>query len=453
MNVKDLHIVYFLGIGGIGMSALARYMNMNGVKVSGYDKTATALTQALEAEGIQIHYNADTNLIPANADLVVYTPAVPADFEEWEYIRHANIPVIKRSAMLAEIINNLKSIAVAGTHGKTTVSAMIAHVMESLTQPFLGFVGGVLCQYNKNIFIHPDAQWAVAEADEYDRSFLALRPFISIINAIDADHLDIYGKVESLHESFSEFASQTSDEGSVLVFDGLEKEKLTLPANTVLYGFSNNKGYSARNIHVSDSQFVFDVFIDDTLLESGIRLPAAGRHNIQNAIAAFSALHILGFDAKEIAAALETYPGVKRRLELIAQNSRLIYYDDYAHHPAEINALINTIRELYPGKTITGIFQPHLFSRTRDFGDEFGKSLSGLDFPVVTDIYPAREKPIHGIDAKWLLDKIQNEAKQYVPYAEIPDMAYRCADGILLTIGAGDIDVHIGTLKTRIEQS
>ncbi|MDX9932123.1 MAG: Mur ligase domain-containing protein, partial [Bacteroidales bacterium] len=228
MDIKKIHIAYFLGIGGIGMSALARYFNMNGVQVSGYDKTRSGLTRDLEAEGISIHYCSDINAIPSNADIVVYTPAVPANFEEWEKIRQLNLPVIKRSAMLAEIINSLKSIAVAGTHGKTTISGMIAHSLEHIGKPFLGFVGGVLCQYNKNIFLHENAEWAVAEADEYDRSFLALHPHIAIINAIDADHLDIYGKVEELHKSFSDFAAQTNSEGHVLLYDRADKTKLKL---------------------------------------------------------------------------------------------------------------------------------------------------------------------------------------------------------------------------------
>ncbi|HPB02274.1 MAG: UDP-N-acetylmuramate--L-alanine ligase [Bacteroidales bacterium] len=453
MDIKKIHIAYFLGIGGIGMSALARYFNMNGVQVSGYDKTPSGLTRDLEAEGISIHYCSDINAIPSNADIVVYTPAVPANFEEWEKIRQLNLPVIKRSAMLAEIINSMKSIAVAGTHGKTTISGMIAHSLEHIGKPFLGFVGGVLCQYNKNIFLHENAEWAVAEADEYDRSFLALHPHIAIINAIDADHLDIYGKVEELHKSFSDFAAQTNSEGHVLLYDRADKTKLKLPENTILYGFENTEGYSARNIHVCTNRFVFDLYLNNQLLEGAIHLPAAGRHNIQNATAAFAAMHLAGCETTKIVQALESYPGVKRRLELISKNSKIIYYDDYAHHPAEIDALINTIRELYPGKTITGIFQPHLFSRTRDFGKDFGQSLAKLDVPVITDIYPAREKPIPGIDANWLLELIPNVHKKYIPYNQLPEIVNTCDEGILLTIGAGDIDNHITTIKNRIEQS
>jgi len=450
MNINKIHTAYFLGIGGIGMSALARYLSSKGVQVSGYDKTTTPLTRALEAEGIHIHYTPDISLIPANPDIVVYTPAVPDTFEEWPQIKASGVPVVKRAAMLAAIINSLQLIAVAGTHGKTTVSAMLSHAMETMAVPFLGFVGGVLSGYNKNIFMHPDAQWAVAEADEYDRSFLQLKPYISIINAIDADHLDIYGSEKTLQDSFSQFAAQTSKDGFVLVFDDIQKEKLQLPENVVLYGFTNNNGYSARNIHVRSGRFVFDIFLNDTLLEAAIHSPAAGRHNVQNATAAFAALHLAGFPPTQIAQAIESYPGVKRRLELIAENSKVTYYDDYAHHPAEIAALLNTIRELYPERKITGIFQPHLFTRTRDFGDEFGQVLSLFDVPVVTDIYPARELPIPGIDAQWLLSKIQNPAKKYLPYYQIPDIVTEDLEGILLTIGAGDIDAKIEIIKKRI---
>lgn len=450
MELKNLHTVYFLGIGGIGMSALARYLHSTGIHVCGFDKTCTPLTLALESEGIQIHYTPDCAAVPEQTDIVVYTPAVPDDFEEWSLIRKRNLPVMKRSAMLAEIINRLPAIAVSGTHGKTTVTAMLAHTMESSGKPFVGFVGGVLCQYNTNVFIHRDAQWAIAEADEYDRSFLALKPFISIINAIDADHLDIYGKIESLHDSFSQFAAQTDPNGFVLVFDELAKEKLNLPPNTVPYGFSNQTGYSARNIQVCNEQFVCDVFCDNVLLHAQLRLPSAGRHNVQNAIAAFAALHLAGVSTDTIVSGLESFPGVKRRLELIAKTNTLTYYDDYAHHPAEIAALIDTIRELYPGKQITGIFQPHLFSRTRDFAGDFAEVLSRLDIPVITDIYPAREKPITGIDAHWLLSKIDNINKRYLPYDQIPSIVAGLHPGVLLTIGAGNIDAHVETLKNSI---
>jgi len=453
MDVNKIHTAYFLGIGGIGMSALARYLASKGVLVSGYDKTETPLTRTLEGEGIHVHYTPDVSQIPANPDVVVFTPAVPETFEEWTYIRSLNVPIIKRAAMLAAIINSLQLVAVAGTHGKTSVSAMLAHAMESMNIPFLGFVGGLMNRYNKNIFIHSNAQWAVAEADEYDRSFLQLHPYISIINAIDADHLDVYGNEETLHASFSEFAAQTSKDGYVLVFDNIRKEKLQLPDNVVLYGFSNTIGYSAQNIHVQSGRFIFDVYLNNVLLEKNISSPAAGRHNIQNAIAAFAALHLAGFPSTGIVQALETYPGVKRRLELIVQTDKIVYYDDYAHHPAEIEALINTIRELYPDRKITGIFQPHLFSRTRDFGKEFGQVLAKLDVPVITDIYPARELPIPGIDATWLLNNISNPEKKYLPYANIPDIVTKSLEGVLLTIGAGDIDAKIEQIKKQILQS
>lgn len=452
MDINNIKTAYFIGIGGIGMSALARFLNNRGVSVSGYDRTETTLTKNLVSEGINVHYEANTSLIPSNVDVVVYTPAVPEDFEEWKYIYEKKFLVVKRSAFLASIVNSLKSIAVSGTHGKTTVSAMIAHTLQSLEAPFIGFVGGILCKYNKNIFINKDPKWAVVEADEYDRSFLALNPYTSVINAIDADHLDIYGNLESLEASFSQFASQTSADGKVLIYDKIQESKLTLPKNTVKYGFNNKEGFSARNIAVANRKFVFDIFIDDKLFYNGVKMSIAGRHNIQNALASFAALYFSGFDAKKIVSALETFPGVKRRLELITQNDKLIFFDDYAHHPAEIDALVSAVRELYPDKKITGIFQPHLYSRTKDFGEQFGKSLAKLDYPVVTDIYPAREIPIPGIDANWLLELTPNKNKKYVAYSEIPEFVKNVNDGILITIGAGNIEMQVPKIKNTIEQ-
>jgi UDP-N-acetylmuramate--alanine ligase len=450
MQLTDIKTAYFLGIGGIGMSALARYMHSKGILVSGYDKTKTPLTELLEQEGIPIHYEPNPSSISSAIDVVVYTPAVPSDFAEWEAIEKLKIQTVKRSAMLSIVVNSLPLIAVAGTHGKTTVSAMIAHCFEYIHQPFLGFVGGVLGKYNTNVFVHRNAKWAVAEADEYDRSFLALRPFISVINAIDADHLDIYGSATALQDSFSEFAAQTSPQGQLLVCSDIDRSKLTLPQNHILFGIDTSEGYSANNVRIENGKFVFDISLNDSKLFNSLPIPIAGRHNVRNAVAAFAALHLAGFDPKQIAEALQTYPGVKRRLELIAKSKNIVYFDDYAHHPTEIEALLETIRSLYPEKTITGIFQPHLFSRTRDFGVDFARVLSKFDIPIVSDIYPAREKAIAGIDAQWLLNQIDNEQKQYIAFENIGKIDVANMNGVLLTIGAGDIDNHIETLKNRI---
>ncbi len=453
MNIDQLKTVYFLGIGGIGMSALARYLHGKGVAVSGYDKTQTELTIQLEHEGIAIHYSANGSLIPEHTELVVYTPAVPESFEEWNEIHARNLPVMKRAAFLAEVVNSLPSIAVAGTHGKTTTTAMIAHTLSVRNKPFLGFVGGVLCNYNTNVFVHPLAEIAVAEADEYDRSFLALHPYVAVINATDADHLDIYGGINSLFESFSLFAEGIAPGGKILIFEGAGISNLRLPEGYIIYGFHNQIGYRAENIRIENSRYLFDVTLNNCILCKNIELPSAGRHNVQNALAALAALHLTGVDPSLTSKALSHFPGVKRRLEKIADNGKIIYYDDYAHHPAEISALIQTIRELHPSQPITGIFQPHLFSRTRDFANEFADILSTLDIPVVTDIYPARELPIEGITSNWLLSKINNPAKRYIPYHDIPKIISTMKNGILLTIGAGDIDMHIQTLKTHIEES
>lgn len=450
MQLTDIKTAYFLGIGGIGMSALARYLHSKGINVSGYDKTKTPLTEALVTEGIPVHYQADFSAISATTDVVVYTPAIPSDFQEWKQIRNLELPTIKRSAMLAMVVNSLQAFAVAGTHGKTTVSAMLAHCLSELHEPFLGFVGGVLSKYNTNVFVNTGATWAVAEADEYDRSFLTLKPYISIINAVDADHLDIYGSSTALEDSFSEFAFQTSTKGKVLVCTDINSSILKLPSNTLFFGIDNKNGYSANNIRIENEHFVFDILLSGNKLYSALTMPVAGRHNVKNALAAFAALHLAGFNADQVAQAIQSYPGVKRRLELIAKTNELVYYDDYAHHPAEIAALLETIRSLHPGKPITAIFQPHLFSRTRDFGVEFADILSKFDYPIITDIYPAREKPIPGIDAQWLLAQIINPQKKHLRFENIGNLDTQNIKGVLLTIGAGDIDTHIETLKNRI---
>lgn len=448
MEITNLKKVYFLGIGGIGMSALARYLHGRGVAVSGYDKTESALTQSLVAEGIPVHYIPDQGQVPVDADLVVFTPAVPMSLSEWDTIREHGLRVMKRSALLAEIVNQLSLIAVAGTHGKTTTSAMIAHILSTLKIPFLGFVGGMMNRYNTNTFVHPQATYAVAEADEYDRSFLALFPKVAVINAIDADHLDIYGNAGALEEAFIQFANQTH--GIVLLSDGIDRKDITWPSATLTFGFDAHSHYVASDIMVERECYRFSVYYKGSFLAGPVMLPAAGRHNVRNALAAIASVHCSGMDANHAALALNAFPGVKRRLETIAKNSRLICIDDYAHHPIEIESLIHAVRELYPGKKISGVFQPHLFSRTRDFGQGFAAALSLLDQAWITDIYPAREEPIQGINAQWLLQLMDQGKGSYVAFNDIPGLAERCDDGILLTIGAGDIDTLLPQLIKRI---
>lgn len=450
MKLEELNSVYFLGIGGIGMSALARYFNSLKISVAGYDRTKTELTASLEHEGISVHYLPDSQLVPENVDLVVYTPAVPSDFEEWQTIYSRNIPVLKRSEVLAEMCNSKKCIAVAGTHGKTTVSAMIAHIFANSDKDFIAFVGGIMNDYNTNIFLSPTAEWAIAEADEFDRSFLKLFPDIAIINAIDADHLDIYGNKAELEKSFQDFIYNIKDSG-MLLHNADIKSKMVLPEFAFSYSLNSNADYSADNIEVSSGHFVFDVYKNNKRVMSDVHLHTPGRHNVQNALAAIAAADNAGIDFSTIGKAISSFRGVRRRLELIYKDNSVIYYDDYAHHPTEINALISAVRELYPGKSICGIFQPHLFTRTRDFADDFAQSLSALDYAVVTDIYPAREKPIDGINAEFLLGKIYNNQKFYVPYNEISRFVSENPADIFLTIGAGNIDFLVPEIKKVLE--
>ena len=452
MDLSKLKKIYFLGIGGIGMSALARYFNSIDLAVCGYDKTTTELTKKLENEGISVRYHANASLIPEDIDLVVFTPAIPDDFEEWSSIYERNIPVMKRSEVLALLCNEKKTIAVAGTHGKTTVSAMISHIFSVGDFPFIAFVGGIISKYEKNVFLSENSEWIIAEADEYDRSFLSLKPDIAVINAIDADHLDIYDNKNEIENSFNEFIGQLKKGGTLFINSNVSSDNLQLPDDTSLFGINSNTGFYAENINVKNGRFFFDVLKENQLFISSLELSVPGRYNIENALAAIAVADKLGIETQMIAEGLKSFPGVRRRFELIYEDDKKLFYDDYAHHPKEIIALIDAVRELLPEKFISGIFQPHLFSRTRDFADDFAEALSKIDHVILTDIYPAREKPIKGITSLWLLDKINSNTKEYVPYDQIVSKVCELNDGVILTIGAGDIDKLLPEIRKKLEQ-
>ncbi|PLW94422.1 MAG: UDP-N-acetylmuramate--L-alanine ligase [Marinilabiliales bacterium] len=447
MNIHSLKNIYFLGIGGIGMSALARYFHAMGVAVSGYDKTPSDLTHSMENEGINIHYNADSSQIPTVCDLVIFTPAVPSDFEEWAEIEKRNIPFIKRSEALAMICNGKNSIAVAGTHGKTTVSAMTAHILATSGFPVNAFVGGIMSEYYTNVLINENADWVLVEADEYDRSFLRLHPDIAVVNAIDADHLDIYGSKTELELAFEEFMQQCMNPFSLILNAGIKTDIITLPNEAITFSASKKAVFTAENIHVDNSEFVFDVFKSGSLFIAGAHMSLPGRHNVENALASIAVADKLGLDPASVKNALASFRGVKRRLEKICECNGKAFYDDYAHHPKEISVLIDAIRELHPGKKVCGIFQPHLFTRTRDFAQGFAESLAMLDRVIITDIYPAREKPIEGIDAQFLLNKISGCEKEFMPYESLTEEVSRIKEDIILTIGAGDIDRLVPEIK------
>ena len=419
MELQAIKRVYFIGIGGIGMSALARYFVMRGCLVHGYDKTRTTLCAALEDEGILVSYDDSTDgissefLNPDEHTLIVFTPAIPKDGIILNYFRDLGCSLYKRSEVLGIISAGQFCIAVSGTHGKTTTSAMIAHLLKASGHDCTAFLGGIATNYNTN-FLAGSNDIVVVEADEYDRSFLTLHPDLAVITSMDADHLDIYGDAEHLQESFRLFAAQLKKGGSLYVKNGLPISS----ANT--YGIDGAEVISARNIGVKAGHFVFDYKAGDLNI-SGIRMLLPGRHNIENALAAISVALKLGIAADQIKAALEQFRGVKRRFEYVVKTADQVYIDDYAHHPEELRACFAAVRELYPGKKLTVIFQPHLYTRTRDFAAGFAEVLSTVDDLVLLDIYPARELPIAGINAAFLLDKVAIADKKILSKTQVLD--------------------------------
>ena len=441
MNVNNLHKVYFLGIGGIGMSALARYFLEHGVQVSGYDKTPSEITEALEQEGAQIHFSEEPNLVPQDAELVVFTPAIPANHNEWEAVKSLGVPVLKRAQVLGLISNVQQTLAVAGTHGKTTTSSMLSHVVNTVAGSVNAFIGGVMTNYGTNHLFNENAPFTVVEADEYDRSFLNLKPKGAIITSTDADHLDIYGSSNEMISGFQSFANLVEQ----VVVSHEDVHVKSEQAKSISYGKQEGNDYQLTNIHVDNGFQCGTVVSSSNTVELRIQLP--GDHNLLNATAAYALSVEMGLDANQVIEALASFKGVKRRFEVVYQNNDVIYVDDYAHHPTELTAAIQAARQFYPGKKITGIFQPHLFSRTRDFEPEFAKVLSTLDQLLLMEIYPARELPIDGITSTALLEKTTLENKQLVQKEELLDAVKTAHPEVLMTLGAGDIDRFVKPLK------
>lgn len=462
---------YFLGIGGIGMSALARYFHQRGDRVSGYDRTETPLTRQLVAEGIPVHYQDNPALIPDGIDLVVYTPAVPTDTAEYQYLLEKGYPIKKRSQVLGEITRGKKCIAVAGTHGKTSTSSMIAHILSHTDAGCSAFLGGVSKNFNSNVLVNNDSEYVVVEADEYDRSFLQLTPYCAVITATDADHLDIYGTRENMVEAFRQFASQIYPDGTLVLKQGLtlnphsdhddhsDHHDHTGPhsiegvaAQTVSYtAHGIEADYYPWNVRNYNGNIFFDLRTPKGVYYD-IELPNASLYNIENAVAAAAIVTTLGVNEHQLRYGLKTYAGVQRRFDYRIKRKDLIMIDDYAHHPQEIAACIESIRYLYPGKRVVGIFQPHLYSRTRDFADQFAQVLSTLDELIMLPIYPAREKPILGVTSSMILRKIDSLSK----YLCTPDQAIElvpalCPD-VVVTMGAGDIDRLVPRLEEALSQ-
>lgn len=449
MEINKIHRVYFLGIGGIGMSALARYFATLGKEVSGYDRTSTELTTALVQEGIPVHFTEEVEAIPENIDLVIYTPAIPVDHKEYQYFLSHSILMVKRSEVLGWLSQNLHCIAISGTHGKTSISCMTTHLLKQAAVPVNGFIGGISVNYHTNLILTENAHTVVVEADEYDRSFLRLQPDIAVVSAVDADHLDIYKTHEALKSAFAEFISKIRT-GGTLIINAQVDLPLATDKKVVTYGGAESD-YRAENIRVEAGSFVFNL-VGPAIKIEDIHMEVPGKHNVENALAASAAAHLTGLNAAQIKQGLETYKGVKRRFEFICKTRGSVYVDDYAHHPEEIKACIGAARALFPGRKITGIFQPHLFSRTRDFATGFSEALSLLDEVVLLPIYPAREMPIPGVNSEMLMEQITCKEKACMEQSEVESWVNTSTIDVLITMGAGDIDKLVEKIKVVIEQ-
>ncbi len=441
--------VYFIGIGGIGMSALARYFNNKGLKVAGFDKTSSDLTKKLEEEGCLIHYEDLGEEIPNDfknkqTTFVVFTPAIPQDMLELVYFIRNEYTIYKRSEVLGIITRQSKGLCVAGTHGKTTTSSMLANILNQSSWKCNAFLGGIASNFDSNLVLDESSEWAVIEADEFDRSFLKLSPFSSIVTGVDPDHLDVYGSVEQFNEGFGQYSMKIEPSGFLV-----EKEDLNLPtlAKKVSYALnSETADYSMKNMVFRDGFLYTDVRLKINVWQN-VKLGIPGIHNAENALGCIALLDSLGMSELEIRNGLASFTGVKRRFDYQIRSEDLIYIDDYAHHPSELKVLIESIRILYPNQQITGIFQPHLYSRTRDFAVEFASELSKLDTLILLPIYPAREEPIHGISSAWLYSKVELSKKFLLAPSEALQYFNNFDKGIVLTIGAGDIDKMVTPLK------
>lgn len=433
--------IYFLGIGGIGMSGLARYFHSIGIHVTGYDKTSTELTQKLEKEGIKIHYQEDLSALESTIDLVVYTPAIPKENIEWIEIQQRKLSIKKRAEVLGMLSKKYQTIAVAGTHGKTTTTSMIAHLMYQSTLGCQAFVGGVMTNYQSNLLLHPTSSWMVLEADEYDRSFMQLHPKIAVINSVDADHLDIYGSPDEVVRGYQAFASQIQEGGTLICHFAIQKY---FPKASYTFSFDQEHAdvYAKENT-VGQYQIYFKPFQDSITLTP----PLPGKHNIENLIAAILACRLAGVSKEQIQQITPSFKGIHRRFERVFEGMNTVLIDDYAHHPSEIEAVIQAARSYYPGRKITVVFQPHLFTRTRDFLNEFAQSLSAADSLYLLDIYPAREKPIAGVNSAVLLTLIKSVHKFLITKDEVIPSLKQEIPSVVLILGAGDIDVLVPQIK------
>ncbi len=456
MNLANLHSIYFVGIGGIGMSAQARWFNQLGYTVSGYDRTSTTLTAALEKEGIYVEYKDAIETLPEKVVespkevLVIYTPAIPDNNQILTFFRNGPYEILKRAEVLGKISENHYTIAVAGTHGKTTTSTMIAHLLFATNRNVTAFLGGISTNYNTNILINKtgaEEQMMVVEADEYDRSFLTLHPDYAIITSVDADHLDIYKDKNNLTDSFKKFAEQISINGTLLMNENINSVYIDRRQKQY-YGLEKGDA-AAKNIRIEDAYFTFD-YADREFTIPDLKLLQPGYHNIENAVAAIKTCLDQGLSIEEVRKGISSYLGVKRRFEYIIKSDKLIYIDDYAHHPVEITAFLKSLKSMYPNRKITAVFQPHLYSRTADFAFDFGTSLSLADEVILLEIYPAREKPIAGVTSQLILDNILVSDKSICPKSKIVSLLNRNDLDVFVTMGAGDIDQLVEPIKQKL---
>ena len=460
MNILDYKLYYFLGAGGIGMSALVRYFNHYGKTVHGYDKTQTDLTKQLQSEGSLLHFHEDVELVKElfskykkEEILVIYTPAVPKDHAEFVYLQENGFKLQKRAWVLGEITKQFRTIAIAGTHGKTTTTTLTTHILKTAGINCFAFLGGISQNYNTNLLLgdaNDTNAYVVVEADEYDRSFLTLHPYITVITSVDADHLDIYGDKDAMHQTYTQFASQVQKDGFLIVKKNVDND-LRLKDKRLVYSLNLDTEYSADSIEIIDGEFCYNI---NSPIEpvSHVAIGLPGLHNVENSIAAVAVAQQLGIKGDVINKALRSFKGVKRRFDYRVKSKSVVYIDDYAHHPEELRAAITAAKQLYPTKKVTGIFQPHLFSRTRDFADGFAESLDLLDVCVLLDIYPAREKPIEGINSQMLLDKMKCQEKFLVKKENVLEFLKTHPPQVVMTLGAGDIDSLIEPIEKLLTE-
>lgn len=448
--------IYFIGIGGIGMSSLARYFLIKGMRVGGYDRTESALTRSLQEEGAFVHYEADRSSIPdaffdKEKTLVVYTPAVPASHSELLWFREQGYTVMKRAQLLGEITTMSNAVCVAGTHGKTTVSGMIAHLLRQSQINCNAFLGGILKNYNTNLLLSDKSNITVVEADEYDRSFHWLQPWIAVITSVDPDHLDIYGTEAAYRESFEKFTSLIRPDGYLIIKKGIPlipQSDETVKVWT--YGESEGN-FHAENIRMGNGEIVFDLVTPSEVIRD-ISPGVPVKINIENGVAAAAAALLCGVTPEELRESMQTFQGTARRFDFHIKSERIVFIDDYAHHPRELSAAIESIKALYPGKKVTAVFQPHLYSRTRDFAAEFAESLSLADEVILLDIYPAREEPIEGVSSSVIFDKIRTTEKRLATKQELPGLLREKEVEVLVTFGAGDIDRSLPEIERTLRE-